>query len=129
MGYFVKIDNPENLKTKLLETARDVIILLRNQEKIDSIKLEKDLLITEIELDLKDLKKTTQRLYDLLTNTKLKQELAKHTSELDLELDLPEIKQQVNHQINQKISSAASDDLEKLEKTLDNIEQKLKNLS
>jgi transcriptional/translational regulatory protein YebC/TACO1 len=125
MGYFVKLDNPDNLKTKLLETARDVIILLRSQEKIDSIKLEKDLLISEIQIDMAEIKKTTQKLYALLTNTKLKQELAKHTSELDLKIDVSSAKQIPI----KKTTNPTSDDLEKLEQTLDNIEQKLKNLS
>lgn len=129
MTYFVRIKEPQELKTTLLESARDAIILLRGHEVIKPITAQKKALIKDIHKDLESIKKMLDELHVLLTNTDTKKEVAKDVSELVTKNhvdELPEIKITEKKSVKTK---STDDDLERLEKTLDKIEEKLKNLS
>ena len=127
MGYFAKIDKPEMLKALILECARDVIILLRKKDQIDALKQEKEDLIKDMELDMDQIKRTIDDLHQLLTNSDVKKELEKNLSLKPIK----EHKVKSNNKSSKVIKplDSSKHDLEVLEKTLNSIENKLKNLN
>ncbi|MFT4261654.1 MAG: hypothetical protein ACMXX9_04450 [Candidatus Woesearchaeota archaeon] len=132
MSYFVRIKDPQELKTTILETARDAIILLRGHEIIKPFTLQKKALIKDVNQDLEYLKKRVDELHILLTNTDTKKEVEKDVSVLKStkkESETSKTKPVKAHRTEENnLEKTTDDDLERLEKTLDKIEEKLKNL-
>lgn len=136
MGYFVKIQKPQQLKTLLLESARDVIILLRKTDEIEQLKIEKEKLIEDIQNDLDYLKQKSDYLHSILTNDKLRQEIEKTATVMPnlQNKNVVPSPQKTKPQINKpqkelSYNKQSTSELDKLEQTLNKIEQKLKDLS
>ncbi len=129
MGYFVRIDETDKLKTLLLESARDVIILLRKNDYIEEIKHEKELLIHEIQTDMNNVKMVTDQLYELLTDTKLKKEIAKEAPKVAVTFDRESVSYESAKPAVKPKTDQMKQDLSKLDATLESIERKLKSLS
>src|SRR5690606_17686250 len=108
----------EKFRKSLLEAARDVVILLKNNSKFLEIKERKKELLLDIQKDMSELKILTEKLNDLILDNELKKEIALNT---DIEPETKPIK------LKSKDSLEVTE-IDRLEYTLNKIEERLNSL-
>ncbi len=119
--YFVRIDNPSDLRRQILENSKSVIESLKRIEKIRDIRADKYNNIVKLKEILSELFELTSRLRSSLPQPKMS----------------PVIKKKVFKKAAEKTQTTAvrpaapkakSNDLDKLESELSDIESKLSKL-
>jgi phage-related protein len=133
--FFVRIEEPKTLRKELLETSKITINLLKKQESIKKIKIEKRQAISNIRKTNSEIKLLLERLEKLMPDisieNKIEQEskIAKNiktaTKTIETKKTQKNIKQS-NKSI--EIDNASLEKLESLERELKELEEKIKKL-
>lgn len=140
--YFVKIQNPKHTRKQLLQVGRLSILTLRNQQEVTKMRVEKQGLIKELQQDIQRIEKSMDALNSLLPQIDLSEVPEKKKP------NLPKIKPKPQKEEKKpkkqakpkqkepakkvKYTSPGSKNLnsevERLEYTLNKIENTIKNL-
>jgi len=113
---FVKLENPSNLRRKLLESSKEVIESLRKYESLKSIRDEKAESVSRLRTDIGGI---------ISLMAKLKRSLPK----VDVKIEKDEEFAPKKEEIIPKFKPKERTELEKLESELQDIEGKLNSIS
>lgn len=146
MVYFSKIKDPETFRRNLLEVSRDVVLLHKKDVNIVHVRNKKKILNQEIDANMKSIKSQINRLMGFLTNSDTKSELASKAAPVSLReiytsRGVPETLPSFETKSSAKSDSFVADsedkkveesqrdsELDRLEYTLQKIEDKIKSL-
>jgi hypothetical protein len=120
MSYFFRINKPEEFRKSLLKEARDVILLLKSEEKIDDLLNKKKVLLKELKNMMVEINSLAHKLNEVILDTDLKLEFA---SGIDF-IEEPKEDLYENHDLDKKPVT----EVDRLEYTLSKIEEKLNRL-
>tara|TARA_Y100000034_G_scaffold106294_1_gene134890 strand:- start:776 stop:1225 length:450 start_codon:yes stop_codon:yes gene_type:complete len=134
--FYVSIQDPIELRRSLLESSKEMLQLLKRNEKFKEVRKEKKENILQLKEDLKDIKKLFAKLRNNLPLTHLRVILRQEKERADAlaaeerkhhKVKKPSKKKEVAKQKPKeaKVSHREMDDLDKLEKELASIEGKL----
>ena len=117
--YFVGLEEPDELRRYLLESARDAVDILKKFERFKSVRSEKIREIEKLKSDMREISKLVAKLRSELPKTKLRVKLRAHEKVVEKKTVKKEEK------ITKKKEMT---ELDKLESELSAIEGKLKSL-
>ena len=120
--YFVGLEEPDELRRYLLESARDVVDILKRAERFKSARSEKAKEIEKLKADMNEISKLIGKLRAELPKTKIRVKLHAH------EKVIKEIKSG-EKKPEKAIKKKEMTELDKLESELNAIEGKLKSIS
>ncbi len=115
--FFVRIEEPKKLRKKLLETSREVVLLIQDHESIKRIKQEKIELLNEAAKTISEINMLIQKMKKLIPPLEGKKPQQKQQKFLE--------KEEVEVVTPQKTTLS---ELERLEQELKQIEEKIKEI-
>lgn len=138
--YFVRIENPKHTRKQLLQVGRLAILTLRNQKELRLLRSKKVQAVQILEHDMTELNSLFAKLNGLLPNIDLSEIPAKEEPELPKfkpkKKEKPKPKKQPKEKpepskgikYNKPGSQNLNSEVERLEYTLNKIENTIKNL-
>lgn len=131
MTFFSRIENPKALRKKILESAKESLIIELKQKNLLELKDKREELIALLDEDLAELSLITKKLDDLLPEKQLKKELYKKLApERKTSKKTTTKKQKVESQSEvHKRPAQEITEMDRLEYTLKKIEDKIAQLS
>ena len=121
MSYFFRIENPQEFRRKILQGSRDVILLLKSEIQIDDAINRKKVLTRELKDLMQEINVSCDSLAKVILDTDLKLEFAseiEYVEEPKVELKEPK----------EAFVQKPATELDRLEYTLNKIEEKLQRL-
>ena len=118
--YFVGLEEPDEMRRYLLESARDAVDILKKFERLKSVRSEKIREIEKLKSDMREISKLVAKLRSELPKTKLRVKLRAHEKVVE--------KKVVKKKENTVTKKKEMTELDKLESELNAIEGKLKSL-
>jgi len=131
--FFVRIEEPRTLRKELLETSKLTINLLKKQERIKKIKLEKKQTITNIRKINSEIKLLLERMEKLMPEISKEKKIEQQPKILENNKDTIKKAEtgRTTRAIKQPGISREKDSIEKLEnleRELKELEEKIKNI-
>ncbi len=128
MTFYKKIDKPKQFRKTLLESARDSVLMIKKEDALSEIRTMKKDLISDLKSDYQELLNKSKELDELLKKDETKKKLdeeARNNYQVQ-KVEVEEKEPPVEKTEEEKTSNTS--EMDRLDYTLNKIEEKLKNV-